>query len=106
MRDYERTLAWLSLDHAGLEFADFEPPMGTECVRKFLGHRWNERTPRTRAKNLSILRDLFRWAVREGRLHGDPTLAIQRPRWRQRERHVFKPTSEQQILDAEPSAPP
>jgi site-specific recombinase XerC len=41
-----------------------------------------ERAARTRAKNLSILRNYFRWCVREGLMIGDPTVAIQSPKRR------------------------
>jgi len=40
LRDYEAILAKLALDHADLERADFEPPMGTERLREFIDNRW------------------------------------------------------------------
>jgi hypothetical protein len=40
LRDYEAILAKLALDHADLELADFEPPMGTERLREFIDNRW------------------------------------------------------------------
>src|SRR6185312_4525060 len=57
IRDYEIPLSYLALDFADLEPRDFEPPVGRERLREFLDHRWGKRSPRTRAKNLSILRD-------------------------------------------------
>jgi site-specific recombinase XerD len=65
LRDYEAILAKLALDHADLELSDFEPPVGTERLREFIDNRWGDRTPRTRAKVISVLRDFFAWAVRE-----------------------------------------
>ena len=65
LRDYEAPLALLALDHADLELQDFEPPIGTERLREFWDLHWADRSPRTRAKILSILRDFFGWAVNE-----------------------------------------
>ena len=58
IRDYEAILSKLALDHPDLELSDFAPPVGTERLREFIDHRWGERTPRTRAKVISVLRDL------------------------------------------------
>ena len=41
---------------------------------------WGESAGRTYNKNLSILRDFFKFHVLRGNLHGDPTLAIERAR--------------------------
>jgi hypothetical protein len=59
LRDYEAILAKLALDHADLDLGDFEPPVGTERLREFIDNRWGERTGRTRAKVISVLRDFF-----------------------------------------------
>jgi hypothetical protein len=64
LRDYEAILAKLALDHADLELVDFEPPVGTERLREFIDDRWGERTGRTRAKVISVLRDFFAYQVR------------------------------------------
>jgi site-specific recombinase XerC len=104
MRDYERTLAWLALDHADLDLVDFEPPVGTERVREFLEHRWGDRTARTRAKNLSIIRDFFRWSVREGHMHGDPTVPILRPRQRKPRTTTFAIGVGDLVIAAQPRA--
>jgi hypothetical protein len=66
LRDYEAILAKLALDHADLHLGDFEPPVGTERLREFIDSRWGERTGRTRAKVISVLRDFFAWAVASG----------------------------------------
>jgi hypothetical protein len=52
-----------SLDHADLELQDFEPPAGTERVREFWDRHWADRSPRTRKKILSFLRDFVSWAM-------------------------------------------
>lgn len=44
--------------------------------------------PRTYNKNLSIIKDFFRWQVKQGRLKGDPTVLIERAR----SRDVYRPT--------------
>jgi len=89
LRDHEAILAKLALDHADLELADFEPPVGTERLREFIDNRWGDRTGRTRAKVISVLRDFFAWAVREQRLHANPALPIFRPRKRDSVRGTF-----------------
>jgi integrase len=98
LRDYEAILARLAIDHADLTLADFEPPVGTERIREFWDRHWAERTPRTRAKVLSVIRDFFAWAVRERGLQGNPTLAIQAPKRRGVERTVFSRQIVQRII--------
>jgi integrase/recombinase XerD len=85
---YEQVLSKLALHHADLELIDFAPPMGTERVRDFLGHYWGDAKPSTRARNLAVVRDFFRWAVRERGLIGDPTVPIASPRQRGTERRA------------------
>ena len=85
---YEQILAKFALHHADLELVDFAPPVGTERVREFLGHHWGEAKASTRARNLAVVRDFFRWAVRERGLAGDPTAAITSPRRRGTERRA------------------
>ncbi len=55
---------------------------------------------RTRAKNLSILRDYFRWCVREGLMIGDPTVAIQSPKRRGVRRNVIGYSATDRIIAA------
>jgi integrase len=96
-------LALLALDHADLELGDFEPPVGTERLREFWDRHWADRSPRTRKKVLSILRDFFAWAVREGKLHGDPTTPIRAPRQRGTERRTIDAEIVATIITAQPS---
>jgi integrase len=88
-RDYEACLDKLARFFSDLELADLEPPIGTERLEEFLEHQWGEREPRTYNKNLSILRDFFKWAALKGKLHGDPTLAIRRRKSRDVHRETF-----------------
>jgi integrase/recombinase XerD len=101
MRDYEAILAKLALDHADLELADFAPPVGTERLREFIDHRWGERTARTRAKVISVLRDFFAWAVRERGLIGNPAQPIFRPRKREVARGTFAEGDVRRLLAAQ-----
>ena len=101
MRDYEAILGKLALDHADLEIASVEPPVGTELLREFIDNRWGERTARTRAKVISVLRDFFAWAVREGRLHGNPALPIFRPRRREVARGTFTEGDVRKLLTSQ-----
>lgn len=100
LRDYEIPLSYLALDYADCELRDFEPPLGTERLREFLEQRWGERSARTRAKNLSILRDYFRWCVREGLIIGDPTVAIRSPKRRGVRRNVIGQSATDRIIAA------
>jgi site-specific recombinase XerC len=88
-RDYEACLDKLARYYADLELADLEPPVGTERVEEFLEFQWGARAGRTYNKNLSILRDFFKFQVLRGKLHGDPTLAIERARKRDVYRRTF-----------------
>jgi site-specific recombinase XerD len=102
LRDYEAILAKLALDHADLELSDFAPPVGTERLREFIDNRWGERTPRTRAKVISVLRDYFAWSVRERGLSGNPALLIFRPRRREVARGTFTEGDVRKLLAAQP----
>ena len=102
MCDYEAILGKLALDHADLEVSSFKPPVGTEFLREFIDNRWGERTARTRAKVISVLRDFFGWAVREGRLHGNPALPIFRPRRRDVARRTFTQGDVRKLLTSQP----
>jgi site-specific recombinase XerC len=84
-----------------LEISSFEPPVGTERVEEFLDEQWGHKAPRTYNKNLSILRDFFKWAVLRGKLHGDPTLAVQRARKAGVYRTTFTPNQRRAIVAAQ-----
>lgn len=99
--DYEAILAKLALDHADLELADLAPPVGTERLREFIEARWGERTPRTRAKVISVLRDFFAWAVRERGLAANPATPIFRPRKRDVARGTFTPTDVARLVSSQ-----
>jgi site-specific recombinase XerC len=77
-RDYEACLDKLARTFPDLEIKDFEPPVGTERLEELLDKLWGDGAPRTYNKNLSILKDFFKWAALKGKLHGDPTLQIVR----------------------------
>lgn len=101
MRDYEAILAKLALDHADLDLSDFAPPVGTERLREFIDSRWGERSPRTRSKVISVLRDFFGWAVREQRLVGNPATPIFRPRRRETARGTFPQSDTARLVAAQ-----
>ena len=88
-RDYESCLDKLARYFADLEIGDLEPPVGTQRLEEFLEAQWGESAGRTYNKNLSILRDFFKFQVLRGNLHGDPTLAIERARKRDVYRTTF-----------------
>lgn len=97
-RDYEGGLDKFVRHFMDLQLADFEPPAGTRRVEEFLDTQYGEQAPRTYNKNLSILRDFFKYAVLRGELHGDPTLAIERAKARGVHRTTFTPDQIRAII--------
>jgi site-specific recombinase XerC len=97
-RDYESGLDKLARHFPDLQLEDFEPPVGGERLEAFLDAQWGEGAPRTYNKNLSIVGDFFLWAVRHGRLHGDPTTLIERARSRQVYRTTFTADQRRAII--------
>ena len=95
---YEQVLRKLAIHHADLELDDFAPPVGTERVREFLACYWEDAKASTRARNLAVVRDFFRWAVRERGLPGDPTAAITSPRRRGTERRAHSQDLVRQLV--------
>jgi integrase/recombinase XerC len=98
-REYEGCLDKFAR-HFGyaLTLKDFEPPMGTRRLEEFLDAQWGTGTPRTYNKNLSILRDFFKFQCLRGELHGDPTLAIERAKARGVYRTTFTPDQRRAII--------
>jgi integrase len=100
-RDYESCLDKLARHFLDLELWNFELPVGTERLEEFLDEQWGGSAPRTYNKNLSILRDFFKWGVLRGKLHGDPTLPIQRARNAGVYRTTFTPDQRRAIVEAQ-----
>src|SRR4051794_3569663 len=101
LRDYEAILAKLAIDHADLELADFEPPIGTTRLREFIDARWGGAAPRTRKKVRSVLMSFFKWAQAEFKVHGNPVVAIRSPRLRDVERELFASEDIAHIVEAQ-----
>jgi len=99
-RDYESCLDKLARHFTDLRLEDLEPPAGTARLEEFLDATWGDASPRTYNKNLSITRDFFKWAILRGRLHGDPTMAIERARSRAVYRTTF-PADQRRAIIAE-----
>jgi site-specific recombinase XerC len=97
-KEYEGCLDKLARHFADLDVEDFEPPVGTERLEEFLDVQWGHCLPRTYNKNLSIVKDFFRFQILRGRLHGDPTLAIERAKARGVERTVFNSDQRHAII--------
>lgn len=101
-RKYEGTLRTLAGHFLDLDLADLEPPVGRQRVEEFMDRQWGHLEPRTYNSNLSIVSDFFQWTVREGRLHGDPTLRIERAKARGVHREVFTADARRAILAENP----
>lgn len=99
-RGYERTLATFATQHPALELEDLEPPNGTRIVEDFLARNWGNRNPKTYNVNLTTIRDFCKWQARRGRLHGDPTLAIERAKPRAFHRSTFTAEQRRAILES------
>lgn len=97
-RDYESGLDKLARHFPDLEIADFEPPVGVQRIEEFLDAQWGAGAPRTYNKNLSILRDFFKFCVLREKLHGDPTLPVERARSRQVYRTTFTEDQQRAVL--------
>lgn len=97
-RDYESSLDKLARYFLDLQIGDFEPPAGTRRLEEFLDAQWGTAQPRTYNKNLSIMRDFFKYEVLRGELQGDPTLAIERARSRDPHRETFNPDQLRAII--------
>lgn len=88
-RNYEGILHKLVVDHMDLELAGFEPPVGTELIETFMDTRYGDGSPRAYNRNLSIVKDFFKWARIRAKLQGDPCLAIERAKPEQIWRTTF-----------------
>lgn len=95
---YESVLDKLARHFLDLRLEDFEPPTGTHRLEEFLDVQWGHLSPSSYNRNLSILGDFFKWAIMTGRLHGDPTLAIERARKRDVHRETFTMDDLRRIL--------
>lgn len=102
-RDYEGCLDKLAREFPDLEITDFEPPVGTERLEEFLDHTWGESAPRTYNKNLSVVKDFFKFAVLKGKLHGDPSLPLVPHKKRDVHRTTFSDADCQRIISDGPS---
>lgn len=102
-RDYEACLDKLARTFPDLVVADFEPPVGTERIEEFLDTMWGQREPRTYNKNLSIVKDFFKYLVLKGKLHGDPSLPLVPHRKRDVHRETFNHDAVAAIIANGPS---
>jgi site-specific recombinase XerD len=96
--EYESTLDKLARHFPDLQVEDFEPPMGTDRLEEFMDHFWGEKAPRTYNKNLSAIKEFFKFEILRGRLHGDPTMQIERARKREVYRTTFSTDQRRAII--------
>lgn len=97
-RDYESCLDKFARHYPDLALTDFEPPVGIERLEEFLDRQWGDSAPRTYNKNLSVVKDFFKWAVLKGKLHGDPSLPLVPHKKRDVHREVFREDDRERIL--------
>ncbi len=72
--------------------------MALERIEEFLDIQYGDSSPRNYNKNLSIVKDFFKFQIMRGQLHGDPTLPIERARARQVYRTTFTTDQRRAIL--------
>ena len=72
-------------------------------MEEFLDALWGGDRPATYNKNLSILKDFCKFLVMRGRLHGDPTLLIERAKTRDVYRTTFSADQRRAIVAEQPS---
>jgi site-specific recombinase XerD len=101
-KTYESCLDKLARHFCDLELSDFEPPLGTERLEEFVDELWGEQSARTRAKNISVLKGFFKWAVLSGRMYGDPARPLQPPKKRGVLRETFSDDERAQIIASGP----
>jgi integrase len=97
-RSYEGTLDKLARDFPDFTVEDFEPPAGTARLERFLDDRWGDQAPGTYNVCLAHITDFFKHFQRLGRLHGNPTLLIERARKRDVLRTVFTTEQRRSII--------
>ena len=71
-------------------------------LEEFIDDNWGEKASRTRAKNISILKGFFEWAVLSGRIYGDPARPIRPPKKRGVHRETFSGDDKALILATGP----
>lgn len=69
-------------------------------MEEFLSRRWGDKNPKTYNIQLTVLRDFCKWMCLREKLHGDPTLPIERAVPRQFHRSTFTPGQRAAILEA------
>jgi integrase/recombinase XerC len=101
-RDLERFLAFLAADYFGRELAAIAPrEVDGLAVRSYLaGLARAEVGARSRARALSALRGLFRYAVREGDRPDDPTAGVPTPKQPHHLPRHLRPGEIEQLIEA------
>ena len=95
---YERGLDKFARHFPDLDLPDFEPPVGTERVEEFLDALYGGQAPATYNLQLAIIRDFFKHAQLRGKISGDPCLAIECAKARQRHRESYTPDQRRAII--------
>jgi site-specific recombinase XerC len=97
-RGYEGCLDKLARQFPDLELQDFELPVGAERLEEFLDDRWGDSAPGTYNVNHAYLTDFFRWQVKRGRMHSNPTTMIERAKAREVYRTTFSTDQRRAII--------
>lgn len=71
------------------ELSELEPPAGRERIEEFMDHQWGNNAAAGYNRNLSVVKDFFRWCVATGRLVGDPAQLVAPARKGQTYRTAF-----------------
>lgn len=86
---YETMLDKLARAYPTCDAADFEPPAGRDLLERFMDDHWGSAAARTYNKNLSMLREFFKWLRLHDEITGDPTVTLEPHRRRQPVRETY-----------------
>ena len=99
--DFERFLTFL-VDYLGVEVGELTPTrVDAAAVRAFLGSLARSKlSPPARARTLSAVKTLFRYACREGVLAANPAAAVRTPKLDKKLPRHLRPGETEDLLEA------
>jgi len=100
---YETMLDKLARYFPEHDISDLEPPEGRELLAQFLDETWGGAKARTFNKNLSMVKEFFKWLRLQDLMVGDPTIALERHKARDVARETFSEDDCELIIEAQPS---
>jgi len=100
---YETMLDKLARYYPEHEVEELEPPAGRDLLEEFMDATWGRSAARTYNKNLSMVKEFFKWLRLREEMVGDPTLTLERHKQRDVARETFSEEDCAAIIEAQPS---